>query len=483
MSETPESQQPAGTTTESTGIAWGDDISPERLVELKEMFERQKIWVAQLDRNVNQSVFKDVKLTGADVFWLAALALNDPDGNLGETAAALKRPFNSPDLSELHLERANLTEAKLQHAKLHRVQLQRAMMHWAQLQGAYLRGAQLQGAILGGAQVQHAVLEEANLQGAILHGANLQQAFLSGAQLDGADLGVAILVHADLRETLLQQANLSGARLQNANLYGAQLQNANLLTSQLQDTNLYGARLEGADLRKAQLQQADLRASSFDKTSRLDDANLVEVSLDQVTFDNTNLTVVSWATLKRLGDERNARKARSTSWKVEAFHKAARAYRSLSVALRNQGLGADATRFHYRAELMERKSYFWQIFANLGSRRFYTAPAFFGRWLFSWLLGTFAGYGDYFGRLLLTYLLVVSTFAGLMFLAAGRVVSFDAIRDVFVLSVTSFHGRGVQPPGLTMTDTLATLTAVEAFFGLLIEGIFIAAFTRRVTGN
>ena len=47
----------------------------------------------------------------------------------------------------------------------------------------------------------------------------------------------------------------------------------------------------------------------------------------------------------------------------------------------------------------------------------------------------------------------------------------------------SFHGRGVQPPGLTMTDTLATLTAVEAFFGLLIEGIFIAAFTRPVTGN
>jgi hypothetical protein len=43
--------------------------------------------------------------------------------------------------------------------------------------------------------------------------------------------------------------------------------------------------------------------------------------------------------------------------------------------------------------------------------------------------------------------------------------------------------RGVQPPGLTMTDTLATLTAVEAFFGLFIESIIIAAFTRRVIRN
>jgi hypothetical protein len=202
-----------------------------------------------------------------------------------------------------------------------------------------------------------------------------------------------------------------------------------------------------------------------------------------VVFDNTNLTVVSWEEVRRLGDEREAKKTKGARKKSEAFHAAARAYRSLSVALRNQGLGADATRFHYRAEFMERKSYFWQMLTRLGSWRFYTSPAYFGRWLFSWLLGTFAGYGDYFGRLLLTYLLVVTAFAGAMFLATGRVVSFDAIRDVFVLSITSFHGRGVQPPGLTMTDTLATLTAVEAFFGLLIEGIFIAAFTRRVTGN
>ena len=165
------------------------------------------------------------------------------------------------------------------------------------------------------------------------------------------------------------------------------------------------------------------------------------------------------------------------------YREAAGAYRSLSVALRNQGLGTDATRFHFRFELMERKSLFWQMLARLFSRRFYTAPGYFGRWLFSWLLGTFAGYGDRLGRLFLTYLVVVSAFAGLMFLVAGRPPEFDSIRDVFVLSITSFHGRGIQPPGLHLNDALATLTAIEAFFGLAIEGIFIAAFTRRVTGN
>lgn len=42
---------------------------------------------------------------------------------------------------------------------------------------------------------------------------------------------------------------------------------------------------------------------------------------------------------------------------------------------------------------------------------------------------------------------------------------------------------GVQPPGLHLSDTLATLAGLEAVFGLLIEGLFIAAFTRRVTGG
>lgn len=389
MSEMQAGQQPVETSTEPAGIAWGDPISPERLAELKELFERQKEWAAQPIRDINQSAFKGVKLTGTDIFWLTAIAIAGPEGNL---EAAKTR---------LDIAVSTLTFTQIESIEV--LHLDGASLHKAQLAGAYLRGA--------------------HLVGADLRGANLSKA------------------------------------------------------------NLFGVRLEGADLFQALIEGAYLRLASFDKASRLNDAKLNGAYLDQVIFDNTNLAVIHWEAVKSLGDEHRARATSGASSKAALFHLAARAYRSLSVALRNQGLSADATRFHYRAELMERKSSWWQIWARLRTKRFYTAPTYFGRWLFSWLLGTFAGYGDYFGRLLLTYLLVVSAFAGAMFLAAGRIVSFDAIRDVFVLSITSFHGRGVQPPGLTMTDTLATLTAVEAFFGLLIEGIFIAAFTRRVTGN
>ncbi len=58
MSETPD--QPAETPTEPTGIAWGDDISPERLAVLKELFERQEKWAAQPNRDIKQSAFHGI---------------------------------------------------------------------------------------------------------------------------------------------------------------------------------------------------------------------------------------------------------------------------------------------------------------------------------------------------------------------------------------------------------------------------------------
>ncbi len=86
------------------------------------------------------------------------------------------------------------------------------------------------------------------------------------------------------------------------------------------------------------------------------------------------------------------------------------------------------------------------------------------------------------------YAVVVGSFALAMLLAAVQVkadqpLSPATLQDVLALSVTSFPGRGVQPPGLYLDDTLATLAGAEAVFGLLIEGLFINAFTRRVTGG
>jgi hypothetical protein len=49
-------------------------------------------------------------------------------------------------------------------------------------------------------------------------------------------------------------------------------------------------------------------------------------------------------------------------------------------------------------------------------------------------------------------------------------------------SVTSFHGRGFFPGGVTLDDPITQMAAVEAVLGLLIEISFIATFTQRFFG-
>lgn len=421
---------------------WGNPISDERQADLKELADQQRAWAEQPEAERGDSHFKGVKLTGADVFWLAAYALAWPAGDVAESIEELRSGYGVK-VPALHVD------------------------------AAYLYDAHLQGAILTEAHLEEADLSLAHLEEASLHLAHLEKAELSFAHLAGAELSSAHLERAHLWSAYLEQANLGLAHLEGANLIEAHLEGA----------DFYGAYLEGTYLEQAHLEGAVLNGAYLGKTSRLNAAHLNGAVLDQVIFDNVNLTVVDWREVRVLGDETRARKTKYNGPRAGAYHAAARAYRALSVALRAQGLGNEATRFHYRAEVMGRYEQLNDLFARLFSRRFYTAPAAFARWLLSWLLGTFAGYGDRLGRLFVTYLVTVTTFAALMFVFAGRPPSFDSIRDVFVLSITSFHGRGVQPPGLRLNDALATLTAIEAFFGLAIEGIFIAAFTRRVTGN
>jgi hypothetical protein len=49
---------------------------------------------------------------------------------------------------------------------------------------------------------------------------------------------------------------------------------------------------------------------------------------------------------------------------------------------------------------------------------------------------------------------------------------------LLVLSISSFHGRGLFPNGLRLGDPIAILAAVEAIIGLRIEITFIATFTQ-----
>jgi len=106
----------------------------------------------------------------------------------------------------------------------------------------------------------------------------------------------------------------------------------------------------------------------------------------------------------------------------------------------------------------------------------------YGRYVFMLFLNLLAGYGYKPGRSLFCYLVVIFGFAT-SYYAIGHI---PLLPDAFVLSLTSFHGRGFFP-GLesktALDNPLVVLAAIEAVVGLFIEISFIATFTQRFFGK
>jgi uncharacterized protein YjbI with pentapeptide repeats len=397
------------------------------------------------------------------------------------------------DLCKLNLRGANLCAA----------QLQRAILGGAHLEGVTLGVAHLREAFLGGTHLEGAFLDRADLRGAFANGACLNGASLYAAHLEHAYLKGALLEDAILTRAALDGADLSSSRLARADLTRASLQGATLSAADLTGATLFEAHLERAILRDAHLSGADLGRATFDATTRLNDAHLNLAALYQASFDRTNLAVVSWPEVRYLGDELTASDphAAVVSYTVEGkrvvkrgkrkragtreaeYIAAARAYRSLTVDLRAQGVVRDATRFHFRAEVMSRRVLVHRAVRQLRSPWVLIAPLLFLPWLLSLLLSVVAGYGVYHvWRLAVTYAVVVVAFAGVYVLVGQQAHAGLSVVDALVLSLTSFHGRGLQPT-TSLTDTMRELASLEAILGLLLEGLFIGAFTRRITGS
>ncbi len=151
------------------------------------------------------------------------------------------------DMLTLSDQRVNLTQWHLQKADLQGANLQEANLQRADLQRANLQNSKLQWADLQGANLQEANLEDADLEEANLQEANLQGADLSWSDLQGANLQEANLQESDLYEVNLQDADLRGANLRDADLRGANLRGANL-----RDMDLRGANLQDANLLEAE---------------------------------------------------------------------------------------------------------------------------------------------------------------------------------------------------------------------------------------
>lgn len=330
----------------------------------------------------------------------------------------------------------------------------------------------------------------------------MNNSFLNETQLQGAHLVGAQLVGADLRGAQLQGASLIRAQLVGANLRGAQLQGTHLGGAQLADVQLKNAQLAGADLRGAQLVGADLRGAQLEgahlKETRLEGANLVGITLADrqgigpqladVRWDGCNLAVVEWSQVKILGNEYRAHQredqhssVKNKEQRLGEYQEAVRANRQLAVALQTQGLNEEASRFAYRANLLQRKVLWFQMIQPKLS--LWQRTRKLGAWMFSHFLNLVAGYGYRPERSFLAYLLVIFSFMSLYLLTSHFTTPHLRWDEALVLSLSSFHGRGFFTQTITLGDAYARLAVTEAVLGLFIEISFIATFTQRFFGK
>jgi len=278
----------------------------------------------------------------------------------------------------------------------------------------------------------------------------------------------------------MERANLSGVNLRNVNLSGVSLESAFLSGARLRYVNLAGANLtgvnfSGANLYGANLSHAKLSRVIFDNEADIDDVVLDAYSkvLD-VRWNGVPLSGIPWNRMSRFGDEPpvDSLAKIDRQQRIRRYHRAARSYHGIAVALRDQGLAGAASAYRLRELVMERKALRYE--RNVGG------------WLLNCILGAVAGHGEKPGRIFIAYLVVVLSFATAYlgvthFVETG--LSHLSWDEALVLSLTSFHGRGFFPGFLSLGDWVSRIAALEAVIGLFIELILIATFSRRFLGD
>jgi pentapeptide repeat protein len=300
----------------------------------------------------------------------------------------------------------------------------------------------------------------------ILDGANLRQTHLEGA----------ILYNALMRGTSLQ-----GAFLQKAQVRWARMEGSRMREAHLEEADLHNAHLEGVTLKRAFLNEADLSKAFFDTASSITTLGPPDAIplLAEVRWGGVNLTQIDWSQVTIIGDERIARKQKRGVQQLEHFHQAVRAYRKLALELQAQGLNEEATRFAYRAQTLQRRVFRLQFLQRPASLR--QRIRMLKAWLFSWFLFVLAGYGYKPTRSFLVYLFTITSFALIYYMLAFTTGPALSPLGAFVLSMTSFHGRGFFPGNhFSLDDPLIVFSAVEALVGLIVEVTFIATLTQRL---
>jgi hypothetical protein len=308
-------------------------------------------------------------------------------------------------------------------------------------------------------------LRRVNLSHVALGDVYLRMADLSDANLVFADLSGAHLADACLHEADMGRVNLQGAELNYADLSGAHLREAKLQGANLQYATLTGARLHSADLSRAVLHGVRMAPSTVLSETRFDAGTW----LGDIMWDGASLTRIDWDRVPRLGDEAAIGRAKGAWERIVAYRSAARAYQQLALALQAQGLGDEAARYAYRAQVLQR--------GVLWRRRK------LGRWLFSLLLAALAGYGYRLSRIVVAYAIVIALAATAYYAfgVSGHGPVLSPLQALLV-SITAFHGR-VFSESFGTSSPQAWIAACEAVTGLVIEGVFTAMLVQRFFGG
>jgi uncharacterized protein YjbI with pentapeptide repeats len=312
----------------------------------------------------------------------------------------------------------------------------------------------------------------------------------SHANEEQRTMAVVSMEGVSLRRAHLEEAYLYEAHLEKADLRETHLEGAHLRRAHLEGALLRGAHLEGAKLRNAHVEGSDLGGVFFTSGTNLEGLHLGNEQygcalLAGVRWDDVELSRVNWTQVKMLGDESQAHQrtggsgtAKPAQTRLEEYQKAVRANRQLAVALQGQGLNEEATRFAYRAQVLQKTVFHLQM--TQPGNRLKQRLQFLGAWFFSWFLFLIAGYGYKPGRSFLAYFLVISGFATAYYFLGQTVGPTLSPLGAFVFSMTSFHGRGFFPGNnISLDDPLTVLAAFEALVGLIIEVTFIATLTQR----
>ncbi len=424
----------------ATENSWGTYPTEQRQAKLEEMLHG---WEMESSHGARLGPFDREVLSGADAFGVATHAFSDTD------KAKAKRRLDAPFTymlgdSGLSVEGGGLVQQHLKDVFLAGARLKKAILAKAYLKGTNLRGVDLKGTNLRGVD-----LEEADLRGVDLEGANLR-----GANLEGANLRKADLVNANLRG-----ANVTAADLQGANLFKADFREVNFYKADLQGASFVRAKLAGANLSHAVFGiRTDLGGA------KLGDQDLGFVSVVDTIWNDVILASADWSLLlkgMRLGDDQH-----------EEAPVAARANQQLALALRAQGLNAEASELDYRARV-------WRLRDLRQKHRF---PAF----IISGLVCLVSGYGYRPMRSFCTYAVTILVFSLIYWLipygyGAHRMPHYlPWWPQAVILSFTSFHGRGFLPSEVMGSVGHGAWAAGEAVVGLLIEAMLIATFTQRI---